>query len=118
MSNFILGPTNETFFTLNIYHQKEFREIQQVQAYDLNSLIGNVGGYIGMFLGYALLSLPTFIRFLFFLVKDRVLKSRSLKLSSKTEHSIEKDAESEIRPITGFMYTLQDTSRVHAHELV
>ena len=32
-----------------------FKEIKQNRAYNLENLIGNVGGYVGLLLGYALL---------------------------------------------------------------
>ena len=43
------------------YPSQEYKEIEQVRAYDVQSLVGNVGGYIGLFLGYALRELPTFL---------------------------------------------------------
>ena len=42
------------------YYQDNFHETKQIRAYDIGSLIANIGGYIGMFLGYALLNLPHF----------------------------------------------------------
>ena len=38
-----------------------FKEIVQIRAYTLQSLVGNVGGYIGLLLGYAILNLPTLL---------------------------------------------------------
>ena len=38
-----------------------FMEIEQVRAYDFQNLIGNGGGYIGVFLGVALIQLPTLV---------------------------------------------------------
>ena len=29
-----------------------------IRAFDLHSLLGNIGGYVGIFIGYALLNLP------------------------------------------------------------
>ena len=65
-SLFILAPFNESYFVLRMeYKQGRFLETSQVQAYPMNSLVGNIGGYIGMFLGYALLNVPgTFMEFL------------------------------------------------------
>ena len=37
---------------------KGFKEIRQVAAYGLMSLFGNVGGFVGLLLGYALIHLP------------------------------------------------------------
>ena len=35
-----------------------YMEIMQIRAYDGQSLIGNAGGYVGLFLGVALIQLP------------------------------------------------------------
>jgi len=43
-----------------IYNKQTYREIKQVRAYNVQSLIGNVGGYIGLFVGYSLSQLPNF----------------------------------------------------------
>ena len=37
----------------------------QVRAYNGESLIGNIGGYIGLFLGYTILQLPDLLIFLY-----------------------------------------------------
>ena len=39
----------------------KFKEIKQVRKYSEQSLVGNLGGYIGLCLGYAILNLPTMI---------------------------------------------------------
>ena len=38
-----------------------FKEINQVRAYDIQSLIGNAGGYLGLFLGYSIVHFPILI---------------------------------------------------------
>ena len=38
-----------------------FKEIKQTRAYSVQSLIGNLGGYIGLCLGYAILNLPSMV---------------------------------------------------------
>ena len=45
-----------------IYNKQTYREIKQVRAYNVQSLIGNVGGYIGLFVGYSLSQLPNFFK--------------------------------------------------------
>ena len=40
---------------------RKFTEIKQVRKYDYQSLIGNAGGYIGIWLGYAIWNVPTII---------------------------------------------------------
>ena len=38
-----------------------YMEIEQIPAYDIQSLFGNAGGYIGVFLGVSFLQLPFFL---------------------------------------------------------
>ena len=45
------------WFGLYIYNQK-FKEIVQIKALDVNGLVGYIGGYIGLILGYSILQIP------------------------------------------------------------
>ena len=77
---------NRTFFTMWVnYAKPTFRVTKQVRAYDVDSLIGNVGGYIGMFLGYALLNLPEFLRIIFTCSKNHVMKNTNVESLSNTK---------------------------------
>lgn len=38
-------------WTLSIYYPKEFKIIEQSKEVDIHSLIGNIGGYLGLFMG-------------------------------------------------------------------
>ena len=50
---------NDTIFKVMIeFKDSSFMEIVHVRAFDIESLIGNAGGYLGLFTGYALLQLP------------------------------------------------------------
>lgn len=51
------------WFGLYIYDQK-FKEISQIKAIDVNGLIGYIGGYIGLILGYSFLQIPECIAML------------------------------------------------------
>ena len=59
-----LGTSSENFFVVKILlRQPDYKETEQIRAYDFIDLMGNIGGYIGMFLGYALLNMAdTLIR--------------------------------------------------------
>ena len=46
----------------------EYKLIRNVKAFNEESLIGNLGGYFGLFLGFALWQLPSFIESLFKLI--------------------------------------------------
>ena len=41
---------------------QNFKEIRQVRAFGIESLIGNIGGYIGLFLGASIIQLPQFCK--------------------------------------------------------
>ena len=42
-----------------------FKEIKQVKSYDPQSLVGNAGGYIGLFLGWSIVQIPEVVMFLY-----------------------------------------------------
>merc|ERR1712110_1218786 len=49
----------DPFFELQFNFQgRTYMEIAQMQDYDLQGLIGDAGGYVGLFLGVCLLQLP------------------------------------------------------------
>ena len=51
--------SNDTIFKIMIeFKDLSFMEIRNVRSFDIESLIGNAGGYVGLFTGYALLQLP------------------------------------------------------------
>ena len=35
-----------------------YMEIRQIRAYSIEDLVGDIGGYLGLFLGFALLQIP------------------------------------------------------------
>ena len=59
-----LGVSNTTkMFEIGLLFQgKTFMLIEQTKSYDYQTLIGNAGGYVGLFLGAALMQLPTAVR--------------------------------------------------------
>ena len=53
------GSNGSAFFSVSVGgYDPTFKLIQLVRAYDIQSLIGNAGGYLGIFLGYALYQVP------------------------------------------------------------
>ena len=51
------GNEKNVFYVIARYPEY-YMEIKHVRQYNFESLIGNAGGYLGLFLGYALLQLP------------------------------------------------------------
>ena len=50
--------TNDTWFEIRLEIQTDsFKEIRQKRAYSPQNLIGNLGGYLGLFIGFTLLDL-------------------------------------------------------------
>ena len=61
------------FMILVNFPNVKYREITHVQEYDVESLVGDVGGYIGLFLGYTLLHFPTFVISMFHVIKKKIV---------------------------------------------
>ena len=69
----LLGFSDD-FFVLNINFQaRTFKEIKQVRAYNAQTLVGNAGGYIGLFLGYTIREIPSFIRYVYQRISTKAL---------------------------------------------
>ena len=50
------------YFWIGLYiFDQKFKEIVQIKEIDLNALIGYIGGYIGLILGYSILQIPEYI---------------------------------------------------------
>ena len=47
-----------------IFKNDHYKEIKYTRKFDIESLIGNVGGYIGLFLGFSIWQLPDGIQYL------------------------------------------------------
>ena len=63
---------NSSYFIIRqFYRQKTFTEKIQTRAYTFDDLVGSCGGFIGLFLGYALIQIPELIEFACHIVKKR-----------------------------------------------
>ena len=61
------------------FPENTHKDIWQMKAYTMQSLIGNVGGYVGIFIGYALFNLPD----IFVKIKNIVKGGREKKRNEK-----------------------------------
>ena len=74
--------TNDTFFSIvQLYDQIRFRDTIQTKAYPFDSLVGNMGGYMGLLLGYSLVQVPNFIE----LMAGVIMRRKSGKLNTSED---------------------------------
>ena len=60
--NFEVAQYKRGHFWIGLYiYDQKFKEITQIKAIDFNALIGYIGGYIGLILGYSILNIPEYI---------------------------------------------------------
>ena len=59
--SFSVPMPSDTFGIAMHFVMKGYLEIKQERAYTFTNLVGNAGGYMGLFLGYAILHFPTLI---------------------------------------------------------
>ena len=56
------NKSSEAYFSTRFYFpRKYFKDIHSVRAFNIETMIGNGGGYLGLCLGYSFLQLPNFI---------------------------------------------------------
>ena len=53
------------------FRKKTYTEISQIRAYSLQSLVGNAGGYVGLFVGYSIAELPLLFEIVYKYMADR-----------------------------------------------
>ena len=76
---------NDRYLKIAIeFNDSSFMVIKQIQAFNLESLIGNSGGYLGLFTGYAFIQLPN----LFDLI-GRISKEAVRRFKRKLEICVE-----------------------------
>ena len=66
-----------SFFEIQqLFHQTRFTEKIQIRAFTLDDLVGSCGGFIGLFLGYALVQIPQLIEFVMIALKRKVSEEK------------------------------------------
>ena len=75
------GKGKNGWFRITLYFpETSYKEISQAKAYDIESFVGNAGGYLGLFLGYSLVCIPEWMVQMIFRVKKKqmsVVENRS-----------------------------------------
>ena len=73
---------NETAFKVEtnsadlivVFASAVYREIKHIRGYNFEGMIGNGGGYVGLFLGFAIWQIPDFIIMIFDIFKKNLIK--------------------------------------------
>ena len=73
------------FMVIVHFPNLKYRQIEHVQEYDLESLLGNIGGYIGLFLGYSLINFPKFICDLRNIIRKKMVPKNKKKNKKKNK---------------------------------
>jgi hypothetical protein len=103
--DFIDEKNNTSWFGINLFFpEPSFKEIKQAQSYDLESFVGNAGGYIGLFLGYSLMCIPNMLVKMY-----RKIKDVGQERMNKTRHN--RNEEDESSSITLSLNELDETYR-------
>ena len=71
------------FMVIVHFPNLKYRQIAHVQEYDVESLVGNIGGYIGLFLGYSLINFPRFIISLLDIIRKKLVPIIKKKRTGK-----------------------------------
>ena len=63
------------------------------RAIDIQALVGNIGGYIGLFLGYSILQIPDFIALIFYKANLYISRPRNgiIKMDSNISFKTKQD---------------------------
>ena len=70
MKLLIFAGNRSDFFVVDVNFQSpSYKEIKQIRAYNLQSLVGNSGGYVGLFLGYTIKEIPAYIQMFYEKIK-------------------------------------------------
>ena len=80
LNHFKTNSRNETNFWIGpVFRQARFTERIQVREFTLDDFAGTCGGYIGMFLGYALIQFPQSLQFIYDKIRKEILLRKSQK---------------------------------------
>ena len=72
-----------TFLPVYCYHfcsSDYFQETTNVRKFSRDSVWGNVGGYVGMFLGFSVLQIPSLLNVVYQKIKDKFTSSTTIKI--------------------------------------
>ena len=81
-----INKTVRPWFGITLFFpEPSYKEIKQAQAYDIESFVGNAGGYIGLFLGYSLMCIPNWISKMIHKAKENKMARLNKNKTTQTE---------------------------------
>ena len=83
-SPFEIDTGNGWFHISAVFESDMFKEIKQVRDYDVEELIGNAGGYVGLIIGgYCMADLPGFLLFMYNYLKKKLSRTNGATRESR-----------------------------------
>lgn len=80
-----LNEVYSLFEVMLEFQDGTYMEIRQIRAYSIQDLVGDIGGYLGLFLGFALLQIPE-VSFKIYVWIEGMISKRKLNISDISEH--------------------------------
>ena len=63
VTEYDLEEANPAYLEVMFWHTDlTYKEVKMKRAFDLSALVGNIGGFVGLFLGYALIMIPALLK--------------------------------------------------------
>ena len=71
-----LDEVHNLFEVMLEFQDATYMEIHQVRSYSIQDVVGDVGGYLGLFLGFAILQIPEFLFRVYFWIQGVIAKKK------------------------------------------
>jgi hypothetical protein len=66
-----------------------FMEVQQVRDYGILDVVGDIGGYLGLFLGFALLQIPELTLKIYLWIADKIKQKRGIVVGNRRKDNLQ-----------------------------
>ena len=72
-----LDEVHKAFEVMLEFQDATYMEIRQVRDYSIQDVVGDIGGYLGLFLGFAILQIPEFLFRIYFWIEEVIAKKKT-----------------------------------------